>query len=105
MNMHDNMQDLMIPFQKHYYYTKAMKGSYSIKYVLPALFPGDPGLDYSQLEGVHNGLEASALFSRMAEMSEEELEAHRKSLLAYCHLDTFAMVRLWEKLREVVDGM
>lgn len=102
MNMHDNMRDLMIPFQRHYYYTKAMKGSYSIKYVLPALFPGDPELDYSQLEGVHNGLEASALFSRMSEMNEKELEMHRKSLLAYCKLDTYAMVKVWERLREVV---
>ncbi len=102
MNIHDNMRDLMIPFQRHYYYTKAMKGSYSIKYVLPALFPGDPELDYSQLEGVHNGLEASALFSRMSEMNEEELELHRKSLLEYCKLDTYAMVKVWERLREVV---
>lgn len=37
MDIHDNMHDLMIPFQKQYYYSKEMQGSYSIKHVLPAL--------------------------------------------------------------------
>lgn len=61
MNIHDNIVDLMIPFQKKWYYCKAMQGSYSIKYVLPALFPNDPTLDYHNLEGVHNGGEASQM--------------------------------------------
>lgn len=102
MDIHDNIQDLMIPFQKKYYYDRAMQGSYSIKYVLPALFPDDPSLDYHNLEGVHNGSEASATFKRMAAMSRDELEAYRTHLLNYCGLDTFAMVKVWEKLNEVV---
>ena len=36
---------LKIPFQSGYYYNKAMGGSFSIKSVLPALFPDDPALD------------------------------------------------------------
>lgn len=28
----------------------------------------------------------------------------RQNLLAYCRLDTLAMVRLWEKLRSTVEG-
>lgn len=100
MNIHDNIQDLMIPFQKKYYYSKAMQGSYSIKYVLPALFPDDPSLDYHNLEGVHNGGEASATFKKMATMTPAELEEYRKYLLKYCGLDTFAMVKVWEKLNE-----
>lgn len=100
MNIHDNIQDLMIPFQKKYYYSKAMQGSYSIKYVLPALFPDDPSLDYHNLEGVHNGGEASATFKKMATMTPAELEKYRKYLLKYCGLDTFAMVKVWEKLNE-----
>lgn len=101
MNIHDHIQDLMIPFQRKYYYTRAMQGSYSIKYVLPALFPDDPALDYHNLEGVHNGGEASATFKRMATMNPAELEAYRTHLLNYCGLDTFAMVKVWEKLNEV----
>ena len=101
MNIHDNIYDLMVPFQKKWYYCKAMQGSYSIKYVLPALFPDDPALDYHNLEGVHNGGEASATFGRMADMGVEEMEEAREQLLKYCGLDTFAMVKVWEKLCKV----
>ena len=78
-----------------------MQGSYSIKYVLPALFPNDPSLDYHNLEGVHNGGEASEVFAKMATIQLEELETARGQLLKYCGLDTFAMVKIWGKLREV----
>ena len=100
MNIHDHIVDLMVPFQKRYYYLRSMQGSYSIKYVLPALFPDDPDLDYHNLDGVHNGEEASATFARMASMDPEELEVWRQNLLKYCGLDTFAMVKVWEKLIE-----
>lgn len=101
MNIHDHIVDLMIPFQKKWYYCKAMQGSYSIKFVLPALFPDDPYLDYHNLEGVHNGGEASEAFAKMATMLPEEVEVTRDHLLKYCGLDTFAMVKVWEKLLEV----
>ena len=79
-----------------------MQGSYSIKYVLPALYPNDPELDYSQLEEIQNGADASAIFPKMASMSKEELEKYRGHLLKYCKLDTYAMVKIWNKLCEVV---
>ena len=101
MNIHDRIADLLIPFRRRWYYCRAMQGSYSIKYVLPALFPDDPALDYHHLEGVHNGTEASDTFARMAAMTPEELETARGQLLRYCGLDTFAMVKVWEKLKEV----
>ena len=102
MNIHDHIADLMIPFQKKYYYCKDMHGSYSIKYVLPALFPDDPSLDYHNLEGIHKGDEASAAFSAMQNMAPEELQRCRNSLLKYCGLDTYAMVKIWEKLKEAI---
>lgn len=102
MNIHDNIEDLMIPFQKKQYYVKEMKGSYSIKYVLPALFPNEETLNYQNLEGVHNGAEASAAFKKMQSMEEKELYVYRRQLLDYCCLDTLAMVKIWEKLKEVV---
>lgn len=101
MNIHDNIVDLMVPFQSKDYYCKAMQGSYSIKYVLPALFPDDPALDYHNLEGVQNGGEAMDTFARMAQMEPDEIEEWREHLLRYCELDTFAMVKVWEKLIEV----
>ena len=97
----ENIHDLMIPFQKQYYYTKAMQGSYSIKYVLPALYPDDPELDYHSLEGIHHGGEASAAFAGLAEKSSEEIPTIRENLLKYCGLDTYAMVKVLGKLKEV----
>ena len=104
LNIADHVVDLMEPFQQRKVYCRGMEGSYSIKNVLPALFPDDPELDYHNLEEVHNGTEASDLFARMATMSPEQLESSRKNLLKYCGLDTFATVKIWQKLHELADG-
>ena len=101
--INENMVDLMIPFKQRFYYCRQMQGSYSIKYVLPALFPDDPEMDYHNLEGVHNGVEASESFIRMRDMNAEEREICRQNLLKYCGLDTLAMVRVWEKLKEAAE--
>lgn len=103
MDIHDNMADLMTPFKNGWVYLKAMKGSYSIKKVLPAMFPDDPELDYGRLEGVHDGSEAMEAFAKLAEMPEAEKAAARESLLRYCELDTLAMVRIFERLADLVD--
>lgn len=100
LNIHDHIMDLMIPFQKQYYYCEAMEGSYSIKYVLPALCPNDPELDYHSLDEVHNGTEASNIYAILHKKSPEEIARIRKNLLAYCRLDTLAMVKVIEKLYE-----
>ena len=102
MNIYDNIKDLEIPFSKRYYYTKAMGASSSIKKVLPALFPNDPELDYHNLELIHNGSEAMNSFRAMENMNKEELEYTRDRLLKYCCLDTYAMVKIYHKLREVI---
>lgn len=100
-----NIKDLMTPFQKHHYYDKAMQGSYSIKYVLPALFPDDPELNYQNLEGIHNGSEAMNAFAMMENRSAEEIEKIREQLLAYCKLDTYAMVKIYYKLGECLNSL
>ena len=101
MNIHDNMKDLMIPFKNRDYYTKDMYGSYSIKYVLPALFPNDPSLDYHNLDLIHNGSEAMSNYANLKNLSKEEQEQIRKSLLKYCELDTYAMVKIWKKIKKI----
>ena len=98
-----NMVDLMIPFRSRDYYTKEMGGSYSIKKVLPALFPDDPELDYSNLPGVHKGDEAANAFLTLNEKTPEDQKEIREALLRYCELDTYAMVKIWEKFKEVTD--
>lgn len=99
-----NIVDLMIPFRNRDYYTKEMKGSYSIKYVLPALYPDDPELDYSELSLIHKGDEASNAFLTLKDKSGEEQMKIRAALLEYCKLDTYAMVKIWEKFREAVEN-
>lgn len=100
LNIEKNIKDLMIPFQSGIYYTKAMNGSHSIKSVLPALYPNEPTLDYHNLEGVHNGSEAMNLFPIIKDMPPEEQEKAIHNLLKYCELDTYAMVKVWERLTE-----
>ncbi len=91
--INDRVVDLL-PIARQHYYHPSQQGSWSIKAVLPALCPD---LRYSQLEGVQDGgaaqqayLEAIAPATPAARKAELE-----RQLLAYCHLDTWAMVRLW----------
>lgn len=95
----DHIVDLEFSFSKGLYYTRAMEGRSSIKAVLPAICPNDPELDYHELEGVHNGSEAMSIFPAIQYMPPEEQERARRNLLAYCRLDTLAMVKVWEELR------
>lgn len=97
----NNIVDLMVPFRNRDYYTKEMKGSYSIKYVLPALYPDDPELDYKELSLIHKGDEASNAFLSLKNKAPEEQKIIRQALLEYCKLDTLAMVKIWEKFLEV----
>ncbi len=103
LNIKDNIKDLLDPFQSGYYYNKAMGGSFSIKSVLPAIFPDDPALDYHNLEQIHNGGEAMSIFPKIKDMPKEEQESTRHNLLKYCELDTYAMVKVWEELKRVVE--
>lgn len=97
-----NMVDFLEPFKHRKYYVKEMHGSASIKAVLPALYPDDPELDYHNLELVHNGEEASETFLSLKDKPKEEQEKIREELLAYCKLDTYAMVKIWERFKEII---
>ena len=82
-----DMQDLIEPFRTGSYYKKEIGGSLSIKSVLPAMFPNDPELDYHNLDGVHNGGEAMAIFPKIKDLQKEEQKIARQNLLKYCELD------------------
>jgi len=91
----DRIVDLMAPFRKNYRLPE-MEGSYSIKYVLPALVPE---LSYDELT-IGNGGDASAAFYNLGKTADEgNVENTRKALLEYCKLDTWAMVKLLGVLR------
>jgi hypothetical protein len=94
--------DLLIPFSGLMYYHPDFNGSFSIKSVLPALFPNDSELDYKRLE-IQNGHLAMDTFAHLYKVSDPvEKTAIRESLLAYCKLDTLAMVRIWQRLNALI---
>lgn len=63
----------------------------------------DPALNYHNLSDLcQNGGEAMTLFPSIAKMSPAEAAAAREALLRYCELDTLAMVKVWEKLKELL---
>ena len=91
-----NMVDLAYPFQKRFLYHWQFNGSYSIKSVLPALVPE---LGYDKMD-IHDGEMAGLAYARMQKSADpKEIEQIRKALLEYCRLDTFAMVKLLEALK------
>ena len=102
LSIHDNIKDLMTPFQQKHYVTPSMNGSYSIKYVLPALVPEMQDA-YKELDGVQNGSQAMNAFANMSKLDADAKEKMRKSLLEYCKLDTLAMVKILNKLKKDID--
>ena len=99
--INNNIVDFMELFKQRKYYCKEMHGSASIKSVLPAIYPDDLELDYHNLPIVHNGEEASEAFLSLKGKSKEEQEKIRHGLLVYCELDTYAMVKIWEKFKKI----
>lgn len=99
----ENIRDLLVPFQGGCYYLPSMGGSFSIKSVLPALFPNDPELDYHTLDDLcQNGTMAMNLYPQLRNMPPEKEERARRALLDYCCLDTLAMVKVLSKLYDAV---
>jgi hypothetical protein len=93
-----NVRDLMKPFESKHIYYPEMRGSYSIKAVLPALFPE---MCYEDLE-VNNGAMAAESYLRMIRLDNSaEVERIQKALLEYCCLDTLAMVKILERIQEL----
>ena len=94
----DNIRDLMIPFRSKDIYRRQMEGSYSLKYVLPALLPE---MKYEGMD-ISDGAMASSAWLNLWEIEDtKEIKKIRNALLEYCKLDTLAMVRILEKLREI----
>lgn len=89
--LRDRFKDLQTPFKQGWYYTPAMNGRTSIKVVLPALVPE---LDYKSM-AVQEGMAASNLYLQLLMGSYAgDVSALRRDLLAYCRMDTLAMVKV-----------
>lgn len=98
--LNDRIVDLMIPFSTCAYVHKDFFGSASIKKVLPVLIPE---LSYKDLD-IHAGGAAQRLWMEAVLDGKRPNEKDKilSDLRKYCELDTFAMVRIYQHLLEVV---
>jgi len=83
----------LFPLAKEHYYHPQMKGSWSIKSVLPTIAPD---LDYGSIEEVQDGTAAQIAYLEVIDPQTDEVRKLElsKQMLEYCKLDTLAMVRL-----------
>jgi hypothetical protein len=93
----DRVVDLL-PITRAHYYHPAMRGSWSIKAVLPTIAPD---LSYACLS-VADGRRAQDAFLEIMQPNTlpERREQLRQALFDYCALDTWAMVRLTQFFTE-----
>lgn len=91
LGINDRVVDLL-PMARQHYYHPAMKGSWSIKTVLPTIAPD---LRYDEME-VANGGDAQNAYSEIVdpETTKKRKQQLTQALREYCELDTLAMVRL-----------
>lgn len=87
----------LLPVARRHYYHRDMRGSWSIKAVLPTLAPE---LDYGSLNGARSGEEAQDHYLEAIDSltSNQRWAELRQGLLNYCARDTFAMVVLLARL-------
>lgn len=89
----DRVVDLL-PLVKQHFYHPDMRGSFSIKKVLPVIAPD---LDYGQLDDVQEGTGAQIAYMEAAlepDVTPERLARIDEALKAYCRQDTWAMVEI-----------
>ena len=99
MRMVGSFMDTADVFRWDYFHQK-MRGSFSIKKVLPALLPK---MTYDGMP-IANGGQAMNAFSVLYEgkLSSAQKGKLRQDLLAYCEQDTWAMVKVVDVLRNSV---
>jgi hypothetical protein len=96
----DRLVDLF-PLVRDNYYHEAMRGSFSIKKVLPTIAKE---LDYGELGGISDGSAASTMYISAAldpNISVEQKQRYRDDLLRYCKQDTWALVEVAHHLQRL----
>ena len=100
LKVNERIKDLGDAFKNLYYMDRAFHCSWSIKKVLPVMCPE---CSYKELP-INHGDQASSEWIRMNsdETSVEEKAEIKENLLRYCELDTWAMVWIWQELKNIV---
>ena len=99
LQINDRLYDLMLIFRNGHYVHPDFHGSASLKAVLPVLCPD---LKYENLS-ISNGEEAMLAWYRLQkqEIEQEERQNMEEAMRAYCKMDTYGMVAIWEHLRKL----
>jgi hypothetical protein len=99
-DLNERTVDLADVFSKRFYLDKRLKGKYSIKKVLPLLCPE---LSYKTL-GIQEGSTASRSWREtIVDGTRPDKDQILADLREYCGLDTYAMVAIYEKLKELIE--
>jgi len=98
-NIKERMVDLNTPFRNFRCYHPDQAGSTSLKRVLPSL----TDLQYGEME-ISEGQTASLKFMQSVsdDINDEERQKIRADLIAYCGLDTYGMVEIIRRLKQIV---
>ena len=96
--LEDKLIDLHPLIRDHVYHPE-FRGSFSLKYVLNPLVPELTYDDLVIVDGLVASVEIARLLFVAQKISPEERDRVRKDLLDYCERDTWAMVKLLERLR------
>ncbi|HEV2751329.1 MAG TPA: DUF2779 domain-containing protein [Gemmatimonadales bacterium] len=92
----------LLPTVRNHVYHPDFGGRFSIKKTLPALVPGLSYADLKVQDGEKATVELQRLMLAGSELPERERAELREALLRYCERDTWAMVKMLEKLRSLV---
>lgn len=94
----------LLPVVRNHVYHPVFGGSFGLKSVLPAMVPE---LRYDTLaigDGEAASFELERLLFREADLTPEAKAQLRSDLLRYCHQDTWGLVKLVERLRQLARG-
>src|SRR2546423_6597880 len=94
------MRDLH-PVVKNFVYPPDFRGSFSLKAILTPLVPELTYNDLVIVDGRVASVEIARLLFVADKIPRHERDRVRQDLLNYCQRDTWAMVRLVERLQEL----
>jgi len=89
------------PVVKNCVYHPDFRGSFSLKYILTPLVPELTYSDLVIVDGRVASVEIARLLFVADKIPRQERDRVRQDLLDYCERDTWAMVKLVERLREL----
>jgi predicted RecB family nuclease len=98
--LEDKLVDLLPVIRNNVYHPR-FEGSFSLKYVLSPMVPGLTYNDLVIVDGMVASVEIARLLFVAHKIPEHERDRTRKDLLDYCERDTWALVRLLARLREL----